>query len=222
MVVVLVVPCPLALRVWWSWHGVDVCGRWWLTGLQGLGAAVRWWWWALVGAVLLVCPGGLGVGWCSVAGPGPWSGCRAPLAGALAGLLTCLGLLGLVAVGGGLALLSPWGLRGAGVPAVRLSEARLAASDVGGWSVRPIRVAVALSEGQAGIPKGRPALRGPQLRGVGVVCWVEECAEWVGCSFPSAEGGVEPAASDSEVGCYLLWCRVRPRFWRQGCCLGGR
>ena len=41
MVVVLVVPCPLALRAWWSWHGVDVCGRWWLTGLQGLGAAVR-------------------------------------------------------------------------------------------------------------------------------------------------------------------------------------
>ena len=44
MVAVLVVPCPLALRVWWSWHGVDVCGCWWLTGLQGLGAAVRWWW----------------------------------------------------------------------------------------------------------------------------------------------------------------------------------
>ena len=41
MLVVLVVPCLLALRVWWSWHGVDVCGRWWLTGLRGLGAAVR-------------------------------------------------------------------------------------------------------------------------------------------------------------------------------------
>ena len=26
--VVLVVPCPLALRVWWPWHGVDVSGRW--------------------------------------------------------------------------------------------------------------------------------------------------------------------------------------------------
>ena len=101
MVVVLVVPCPLALRVWWSWHGVDVCGRWWLTGLQGLGAAVRWWWWALAGAVLLVCPGGLGVGWCGVAVPGPRSGRRALLAGALAGPLTCLGLLGLVGVGGG-------------------------------------------------------------------------------------------------------------------------
>ena len=53
------------------------------------------------GAVLLVCPGGLGVGWCGVAGPGPWSGRRALLAGALAGHLTCLGLLGLVGVGGG-------------------------------------------------------------------------------------------------------------------------
>ena len=83
MVVVLVVPCPLALRVWWSWHGVDVCGRWWQTGLQGLSAAVRWWWRALAVPVLLVCPGGLGVGWCGVAGPGPWSGRRALLAGAL-------------------------------------------------------------------------------------------------------------------------------------------
>ena len=46
-------------------------------------------------------PGCLGVGWCGVAGPGPWSGRRALLAGALAGPLTCLGLLGLVGVGGG-------------------------------------------------------------------------------------------------------------------------
>ena len=101
--VVLVVPCPLALRVRWSWHGVDVCGRWWLTGLQGLGAAVRWWWWALVVVVLLVCPGGLGVGRCGVAGPGPWLGRRALLAGALACPLVPvpLGLLGLVGVGGG-------------------------------------------------------------------------------------------------------------------------
>ena len=98
MVVVLVAPCPLALHVWWSWHVVDVCGRWWLTALQGLGAAVRCWWWALAVAVLLVRPGGLGVGWCAVGGPGPWSGRRALLAGALAG---CLGLLGLVGVGGG-------------------------------------------------------------------------------------------------------------------------
>ena len=85
MVLVLVVPCPLALRVWWSWHGVDVCGRWWLTGLQVLVAAVRWWWWALVGAVLLVCPGGLGVGWSAVARPGPWSGCRPPAGGRAGG-----------------------------------------------------------------------------------------------------------------------------------------
>ena len=55
-----------------------------------------------------------------------------------------------------------------------------------------------------------------------MMCQVEDFAEWVRCSFPSAEGGVEPAASDSVVGCYLLWCPVRPRFWPQGCCLGGR
>ena len=91
VVVVLVAACFLALRVWSSWHGVDVCGRLWLAGLLGYGAAVQSWWWALV-----VCPGGLGVGWCGVAGP-----CRALLTGALAGPLTCLGLLGLVVVGGG-------------------------------------------------------------------------------------------------------------------------
>ena len=119
--------------------------------------------------------------------------------------------------------LSLWGRRGAGLPAVRLSEARLEASDVGAL-VREanLRGGGLVRGGQVGVPKGRPALRGPQLRGVGVVCRVEECAEWVRCSFLSAEGGVEPAASDSEVGCYLLWCRVCPRFWRQGCCLGGR
>ena len=55
----------------------------------------------LVGAVLLVCSGCLGVGWRGVPGPGPWSGRRALLAGALAGPLTCLGLLGLAGVGGG-------------------------------------------------------------------------------------------------------------------------
>ena len=67
-------------------------------------------------------------------------------------------------------------------------------------------------------PSGGFCCAGWGCGGVGV----EECAEWVRCSLPSAEGGVEPAASDSEVGCYLLWCRVGPRFWRQGCCLGGR
>ena len=109
------------------------------------------------------------------------------------------------------------------MPAVRLSEARLEASDVGAL-VREAdpRGDGFVGDGQVGVLKGRSALRGPQLRGVGVVCWVEECAEWVRCSFPSAEGSVEPAASHSEVGCYLLWCRVRPRSWRQGCCLGGR
>ena len=35
LVVALMVPCPLALRVWWSWHCVDVCGRWLLAGLLG-------------------------------------------------------------------------------------------------------------------------------------------------------------------------------------------
>ena len=109
------------------------------------------------------------------------------------------------------------------MPAVRLSEARLEASDVGAL-VRDAhsRGGGLVGGGQVGVLRGRPALRGPQLRGVGVVCRVEECAEWVGCSFPSAEGGVEPVTSVSEVGCYLLWCRVRPGFWRQGCCLGGR
>ena len=98
MVVVLVVPCPLALRVWWSWHGVAVVADW-AAGFGCCGTVV------VVGAggggVVGVCPGGLGVGWCGVAGPGPWSGRRALLAGVLAGPLTCLGLLGLVGVGGG-------------------------------------------------------------------------------------------------------------------------
>ena len=100
MVVVFVVPCPLALRVWWFWHGVDVCGRWWLTGLQGLGAAVRWWWWALAGAVLLVRPGVWAWGGAVWLDPRPGRGV-APCWQALAGPLTCLGLLGLVGVGGG-------------------------------------------------------------------------------------------------------------------------
>ena len=109
------------------------------------------------------------------------------------------------------------------MPAVCLSEACLEVSDVGAL----VREAHPCGGGhvgdvQMGVLEGRPALRGLQLCGVGVVCLVEECAEWVRCSFPSTEGGVEQAASDSEVGCYLLWCRVRPHFWRRGCCLGGR
>ena len=106
---------------------------------------------------------------------------------------------------------------------MRLCDACLEASDVGAQvrGVHP-RGGGYVGGGQVGVPKGRPALRGPQLRGMERVCWVEECAESVRCSFPPAEGGVEPAASDSELCCSLLWCRVRPRFWRQGCSLGGR
>ena len=92
------------------------------------------------------------------------------------------------------------------MPAVRLSEARVEASDVGALvrEAHP-RGGGLVWGGQVGVPKGVPALREPQLRGVGVVWRVEECAEWVRCSFPSAKGGFEPAASDSEVGCYLIW-----------------
>ena len=109
------------------------------------------------------------------------------------------------------------------MPAVCLSEARLQASDVGALvrEAHP-RGGGLVGGGQVGDLKGRPALQGLQQRVMGVVCRVEECAGWVRCSFLSAEGGVEPAASDSEVGCYFLWCRVRPRFWPQGCCFGGR
>ena len=91
------------------------------------------------------------------------------------------------------------------------------------WSVRPVRVTVAPSGAArwASRKDAQPS-GGFSCAGLGVVCWVEECADSVRCSFSSAEGGVEPAATDSEVGCYFLWCRVRPRFWRQGCCLGGR
>ena len=103
------------------------------------------------------------------------------------------------------------------MPAVCLLEAGLEDSDVG-FLVREAHP----RGGQVGVPKRRPAIRGLLLCGVGVVCRVEECAEWVWCSLPSAEGVVQPAASDSEVGCYLLWCRVGPRFRRQGRCLGGR
>ena len=109
------------------------------------------------------------------------------------------------------------------MPAMRLSEARLEAPDVGALvrGAHPCGGGFA-GGGQVGVPKGRPALQGPQLCGVGGVCRVEECAEWVRCSGLSAEGGVEPAASDSEVVCYLLWCRLCPRFRRRGCCSGGR
>ena len=106
---------------------------------------------------------------------------------------------------------------------MRLSEAGLKARDVGARvrGAHPCGGGFTWG-GPLGVPKGRPALRGPQLCGVGGVCRAEECVEWVRCSLPSAEGGVEPAASDSEVVCYLIWCRLRPRFRRRGCCSGGR
>ena len=109
------------------------------------------------------------------------------------------------------------------MPAVCLLEARLGASDVG-FLVREAhpRGSGLVGGGQVGVPKRHPALRELLLCGVGVVCRAEECAESVGCFLLSAEGVFEPATSDSEVGCYLLWCRVGPRFRRQGCCLGGR
>ena len=124
----------------------------------------------------------------------------------------------------------PGGCRGrvippvpAGVPAMRLSAACLEASDVSALVRRVHQCGGGFAgSGQVGVPKGRPALRGPQLCRFGGVSQVEECAEGVGCSFLPAEGGVEPAASDSEVVCYLLWSRLRPRFWRRGCCSGGR
>ena len=87
------------------------------------------------------------------------------------------------------------------MPAVCLLEALLEASDVGFLVPEADPCGGGLFRGgQVGVPKRRPALRGLLLCGVGVVCRVEECAEWVRCSLRSAKGGVEPAASDSEVG----------------------
>ena len=77
------------------------------------------------------------------------------------------------------------------MPAVHLSEARLEASDVGALVLEAHpRGGSLVGDGQVGVLKGRSALHGRQLRGFGVVCQVEECAEWVRCSFPLAEGGV--------------------------------
>ena len=109
------------------------------------------------------------------------------------------------------------------MPAMGLSEAHLEAPDVGALVRRahPCGGGFAVG-GQWASRKDTEPSGGPHLCGVGGVCRVEECAEWVRCSFLSAEGGVEPAATDSEVVCYLLWCRLRPRFRRRGCCSGGR
>ena len=88
---------------------------------------------------------------------------------------------------------------------MRLSEARLGAPDVGAMDrgAHPCGGGLA-GGGQVGVPKGRPALWGPQPCGVGGVCRVEECAEWVSFSFLSVQGGVEQAAGDSVVAPYLL------------------
>ena len=57
------------------------------------------------------------------------------------------------------------------MPAVRLPEARLEASDVGALVCEAhLRADGIVGGGQVGVPKGRPALRGPQLCGVGSVC----------------------------------------------------
>ena len=70
------------------------------------------------------------------------------------------------------------------MPAVCLLEARLEASDVG-FLVREAHPCGGglVGGGQVGVPKRRPALRGLLLCGVGVVCRVEECAEWEGVPF---------------------------------------
>ena len=108
------------------------------------------------------------------------------------------------------------------MPAVCLLEARLEASDVGLLVREAHPCGGGLVGGvEVGFPKRRPALRGLLLCGVGVVCRVEECAEWVRCSLPSAEGVVEPAASDAEVGCYFLLVPCRPTLLASGLLLGG-
>ena len=95
VLVLLVDPCSLALREWWS-----LCGVNWMVLVEGRGAAVRWRWRALGRVLLAVRAGALDVGRCGVAWPRSWLGHRALLAGALAGPLARLGLLGLVGVGG--------------------------------------------------------------------------------------------------------------------------
>ena len=68
------------------------------------------------------------------------------------------------------------------MPAMRLSEARFQASDIGALVHGVHRGGGGFVRGgQVGVPKGRAALRGPQLRAVGGLCCVEECAKWVRC-----------------------------------------
>ena len=104
---------------------------------------------------------------------------------------------------------------------MRLCEARRAALDVVALveGAHPCGGRIA-GGGQVGVKKGRQALLEPELCGVGGLCRVEECAEWVWCSFLLAEGGVEPVGSDSGLAGYLLWWHLRPRFQRQRLLLG--
>ena len=91
-----------------------------------------------------------------------------------------------------------------------------------GWSAGPICAAVVvLGASRWVFPQEAQPSRASAVWGWGM-CLVGECPDWVSCSFLSAEGGVEPVASDSEVVCSLFWCRSRPRFLRWGCCSGGR
>ena len=61
---------------------------------------------------------------------------------------------------------APW--QGAGVPAMRLSEACLEAPDVGAWVHGVHQFGGGFTGGgQLGLPKRCPALRGPQLCGAG-------------------------------------------------------
>ena len=105
---------------------------------------------------------------------------------------------------------------------MRLSEACLQAPDVGALVCLVDLCGDGFSGGcQVGVPKGRPALQELHLCGRGALSRVEECSEWVGCSFLPTESGVEPAAGAPEVVCDLLWCRLRQRFRRWGCCARG-
>ena len=220
VVMVLVAPCSLALRDRWSSYGVGSCRQWSLAGLgccgtvsvvgAGEGGAVgflRWtgrgvvrrgWAWVPPGVLRLVgghAGGPPDLSWSS------WPGaCRGRLIPPVPAGVT----------GSGRASDAPlWGMprgpcrmrAGPRGPSVRLMSP----------PVRP-----------GGRPERTPRSQGASSVWGGGVCWVEECSEWVRCSFLSTEGGVEPAASDSEIVCYLLWCRLRPRFRLRSCCSGGR
>ena len=202
------------------------------------GGRERWW----CHVTWLGVNDGPGLAW-TCAGGGPWLGCQVRVlwyggGGGRWWGWRCWCAAGVMEWGGAAWLvLGPgrgaapcwrarWGppdLSWSSWPGGWLSEAHLQAPDVGALVCGAHLCGGGFAgSGQVGIPKGRPALWGLHLRGLGGVCRVEECCvESVRCFSLSDEGGVEPAASDSEVGRYLLWRRVRPRFRRRGCCLGG-